>query len=138
MCAELGKPELAEDPRFETNVKRAANQTALRAEIETLLGDRDGLELCTRLLEASVPASPVNSVPDTLTHPHTAHREMVIEVDGVGMTGIPVKLGRTPGSVHAAPPRFGVHGREVLAEHGYSEQEIDGLIADGVVIEAAR
>lgn len=138
LCAVLENSGLAEDPRFETNVKRAANQTALRSELEGLLADQDGHALCDRLLEASVPASPVNSVPDTLNHPHTAHRQMVAEADGVKMTGIPVKLGRTPGSVRAAPPRFAAHGRAVLAEYGYSDSEIDTLIADGAVVETAR
>lgn len=138
LCDELGKPGLAEDPRFVTNVKRATNQAALRDELEALLADQDGRELCARLLQASVPASPVNSVPETLTHPHTAHRKMVAEADGIKMTGIPVKLDRTPGSVRAAPPKFGVDGRDVLTEHGYSTQEIDALIADGAVVETPR
>jgi len=138
LCTELGKPELPDDPRFKTNVNRAANQVDLRTELEALLADKDGQELCIRLLNASVPASPVNTVPDTLTHPHTLHREMSVDVDGVGMTGIPVKLDRTPGAVHAAPPKFGVHGREVLQEYGYSDAEIDTLIADGAVVENPR
>jgi formyl-CoA transferase len=138
LCAEVGKSDLAEDPRFVTNVKRAANQAALRNELEAVLANVDGQELCARLLDKSVPASPVNTVPDTLTHPHTAHRKMVAEADGVKMTGVPVKLDRTPGSVRAAPPKFGAHGRDVLAEHGYSPDEIDGLIADGVVVETPR
>ncbi len=135
MCAELGNPDLSADPRFVTNVSRAAQQNELRGELEALMANEDGPELCMRLLDASVPASPVNSVPITLNHPHTAQRQMVIEADGVKMTGIPVKLDRTPGSVREAPPKLGAHGREILGDYGYSESVIDALIAVGAVIE---
>ena len=48
-------------------------------------------------------------------------------------TGIPVKMGRTPGSPGSEPPAFGAHSAEVLAEAGYSEAEIAALMDSGVV-----
>jgi crotonobetainyl-CoA:carnitine CoA-transferase CaiB-like acyl-CoA transferase len=48
-----------------------------------------------------------------------------LQVEGVQAIGIPVKLSRTPGRVHSAPPRFGQHTRELLIEHGYDSATVD-------------
>ena len=138
LCAELGKPELAEDPRFKTNPDRVVNRDELTAELQALLADYDGEEIATRLIKAGVPAGAALTVPDVAEHPHTLHREMVVEKDGYKGTGIPVKMSRTPGTVKAKPPLFGQHSRAVLADFGFAEAEIDGLVADGVVLEERR
>jgi formyl-CoA transferase len=132
-CAFVGAPELATDPRYASNGERNRNRIALRASIETLLADRDAAELCEGLLKAGIPAGPVNPLPQVLQHPHTLHREMVVEFDnGQRGLGIPVKLSRTPGSVHAAAPTLGQHTREVLLGLGYSSTEVDAMIEQGI------
>jgi formyl-CoA transferase len=70
--------------------------------------------------------------------PHTAHRGMVAEMDGLRALGTPIKLSRTPGGARAAPPRFNEHGDAILAAHGYSEAEIAALAAAGVVVTERR
>ncbi len=97
LCAEIGRPDLAEDPRFLTNRDRNVNRAALRVELEAALSQVDGEALTTKLLEEGVPAGPVLDVPDVINHPHTKHRLMVVEKDGYRGTGNPVKLSRTPG-----------------------------------------
>ena len=64
----------------------------------------DGHALVDTLMAAGVPAAPVLPVDAALAHPHTAHREMVVEMPG-GYRGIgaPVKLGRTPATYRHAP-----------------------------------
>ena len=57
---------------------------------------------------------------------------MVVELDGYRGTGIPVKMGRTPGSVRSTPPLYGSATRDVLASLGYDWGQVDDLIADGV------
>ena len=132
-CAFVGAPELATDARYASNGERNRNRIALRASIETLLADRDAAELCEGLLKAGIPAGPVNQLPQVLQHPHTLHREMVVEFDnGQRGLGIPVKLSRTPGSVHAAAPTLGQHTREVLLGLGYSSTEVDAMIEQGI------
>lgn len=132
-CAFVGAPELATDPRYASNGERNRNRIALRASIETLLADRDAAGLCEGLLKAGIPAGPVNQLPQVLQHPHTLHREMVVEFDnGQRGLGIPVKLSRTPGSVHAAAPTLGQHTREVLLGLGYSSTEVDAMIEQGI------
>ncbi len=138
LCAELGKPAIADDPRFVGNPDRVRNRAALNAELEALLAQHDGAALCQRLLALGVPAGPVLDVPEVLEHAHTRHRDMVVEMDGYRGTGIPIKLARTPGRAQRPPPRFAEHGREVLAEAGYGASEIDALAAAGVLVEERR
>jgi formyl-CoA transferase len=70
--------------------------------------------------------------------PHTAHREMVTELGEYKGLGTPIKMSRTPGGTRAVPPKFGQHGAEVLAQHGYSEQEIAALRESGVLLTERR
>ncbi len=130
----LGKPELADDPRFATNGARAENRAALTEELTALLAGLDGEALNTRFLEAGVPAGPANDLRQVLTHPHTLHRNMVVEKDGYRGVGAPVKLMRTPATVRSRPAAFGVDNRAVLADTGYEEAEIDALIEAGAVV----
>lgn len=138
LCRELGKPELGDDPRFATNGDRLDNQDALRGELQALLADVDGNELCDRLLAAGLPVGPMRNTEEVMTHPHTLHRGMAAEKDGWKGWGIPIKFSRTPGEIKRRPPRFGEHGRELLQENGFTADEVDGLIADGTVLEARR
>ena len=138
LCRELGAPELAEDPRFRSNGDRVTNRPALTEALEARLLELDGEELCRRLLAAGVPAGPVRDVEQVMTAPHTLHRGMAAEVGEYRNWGLPIKLSRTPGAIRRRPPRYGEHGREILAEFGFSEAEIEGLAASGVLVEARR
>jgi crotonobetainyl-CoA:carnitine CoA-transferase CaiB-like acyl-CoA transferase len=137
-CAEIGRPELAEDPRFRDNKDRVTNRAALRAELEGAMAEIDGEALTMRLLDRGVPCGVVQELPDVLTHPHTLHRKMVYEKGEYRGVGAPLKLSRTPPGLRRTPPRFGEANRAVLAEAGYSEAEIDGLIEAGVVAVEVR
>ncbi|GBD42687.1 Acetyl-CoA:oxalate CoA-transferase [bacterium HR40] len=138
LCGLLGRPELADDPRFATNADRNRHRAALRAVLEELLASHDGRELCDRLLREGIPAGPVLAIPEVMEHPHTRHRAMVVEVDGYRGTGIALKLSRTPGSVRRPPPRFAQDSRAILRDAGYTEAEIEALVAKGVVLERPR
>jgi formyl-CoA transferase len=96
-------------------------------------------KLARALLDAGVPAGPVNDVPTAMASEHTLHRKMrVADGKGYNALGIQAKLSRTPGNVRRAPPAFGEHSREVLAERGWSDAEIAKLVEDGIVVEKRR
>ncbi|MGQ0583681.1 MAG: CaiB/BaiF CoA transferase family protein [Reyranella sp.] len=128
----LGKPELAQDPRFKTNKDRVAHRLELEAELRELLKDRDADSFSIELMQGGVPSGAVLEVPDVMEHPHTKHRGMVWEKDGYRNVGNPVKLSRTPAGVRSKPKKFGTDTRAVLAEAGYSAAEIDRLVATGI------
>ncbi len=138
LCELIGRPELADDPRFANNGERNVNREALTAELAAAFAGQDGNELANRLIRNGVPAGPVLPVDEAAAAPHTAHREMVTELDWYKGLGTPIKLSRTPGGTRRPPPRFGQDGEAVLAQHGYSEAEIAALQRDGVMLRKRR
>jgi crotonobetainyl-CoA:carnitine CoA-transferase CaiB-like acyl-CoA transferase len=138
MCDIIGRSHLAEDPRFANNGERNVNRDALTAELKAAFADQDGHDIALRLIRGGVPAGPVLWVDEAAEAPHTAHREMVTELGAYKGLGTPIKLSRTPGGTRAAPPRFGEHGADILAQHGYSPDEIARLQETGVVLTQRR
>ncbi|WP_190817062.1 CaiB/BaiF CoA transferase family protein [Saccharopolyspora pogona] len=125
----LGIPELADDARFTANADRVRNVAELRPLITERIAQRRRHELGRELLSRGVPATPVHDVGEALTDPQVMHRNMVVERDGYRGTGIPIKLSRTPGSVHTAPREQGADTRRILASLGYTNEQIAELIA---------
>lgn len=132
LCAEIGAPQIADNPLFATNADRVVNRAALRTALEAAMADQDGAALGERLIAAGVPAGPILTVNEALAHPHTAHRRMVVELDGYKGLGAPVKASATPADYRHPPPGFAAHTAQVLAEYGYDEEAIAALQADGV------
>ena len=138
MAEVIGRPELATDPRFADNGARNVNRAALTEVLEAAFAESDGPEIALRLIRAGVPAGPVLWVDEAATAPHTAHRNMVTELDWYRGLGTPIKLSRTPGGTRAVPPRFGADGASVLAAYGYTPEEIAALQDAGVVLTERR
>jgi len=107
LCDRIGATRLLEDERFASNGARSINREALKQALEEHLATFECKSLADRLNAAGVPCAPILSVSDSLTHPHTAHREMVIKI-GDRYTGVasPIRLSRTPATYRLAPPPF--------------------------------
>ena len=118
LCKILGRPDLAADPRYETNAHRNENRDALRDELVKLLAQKDGLQVSQELVAAGVPCGPVRTIDQVVDDPHTHHRGMIVDIDDYRGTGSPVKLSRTPATYRLRPPSFAQHTDEVLSEHG--------------------
>ena len=108
------------------------------AELEAVFSQHDTEPLCDRLLNAGLPAGPVQSIDKALTNAHTAYRGDVVEKDWYKGVASPVRFSRSKASVRRLPPKFNEHGNEVLAEFGYSQREIEALVKDGIVSGAER
>jgi crotonobetainyl-CoA:carnitine CoA-transferase CaiB-like acyl-CoA transferase len=124
LCRILGRPELAQDPRFATPGDRSTNRDALKRLLEEKLAGFDATELVGTLMAANVPAAPVLDVEAALSHPHTAHREMVVGIgkDYRGL-GAPVKLSRTPASYRHAPLTPGADFEERHSQDQHSQDQ---------------
>ncbi|MCJ9713106.1 CoA transferase, partial [Bordetella hinzii] len=109
LCDVLGKPELAADERFRRNSDRVVNREALRQALSEQLAKFDGQELFRQLMDLGVPCAPMLSVEQALALEHTGERQMSARIGQYRVTGIPVKLDRTPGALRLPPPGIGEH-----------------------------
>jgi crotonobetainyl-CoA:carnitine CoA-transferase CaiB-like acyl-CoA transferase len=138
LCAVLGMPELADDPRFVTNPDRVTNRDELVDLLAERLATRPASDWVEALAAAGVPVSPVLDVARALDDPQTHHRGLRWGVDGpagpMELLGSP--LGALAGAARdRPPPRLGADTRDVLAEVlGMAQHEIDRLRSDGVVV----
>jgi len=132
-CEAIGLPELVKDPRFLNNGIRVKNREALTALMEEKMKILKVKDLQKKLDERGVPNGPIWSLDQTLTSEQANALEMVKEVNHptcgkIKVTGIPVKLSRTPGAVELPPPTLGQHTEEVLTKVlGYSKGEVEKL-----------
>ena len=138
LCDILGQPEMAADPRYADNGQRNINRASLTEALRLLFARHDGQEIADKLIRNGVPAGPVLPVDRSTAAPHTAHREMVTELDWYKGIGTPIKFSRTPGGTRRPPPKFAQDGDGILRELGYSEKEIEALRGAGVVHDKRR
>lgn len=126
-------PWLLDNDAFSSNSGRVSNRKALKAAILKATLELTNEDLGRRLAATGVPATPVNSIGEALSHPQTRHRQMVLETEEYLGIGFPVSLSRTPASLREIPGSLGRDTRQTLEQHGYALHEIDALYHDGVV-----
>ncbi len=133
--------DIPRDPRFATDAAVAKNLKALDEEIERRLSTKTAGEWEALLNQAGVPAMEVLPLARGVHHPQLEHRKFFHAFDDTEASGLPpfavltspYRLSATPASIRSMPPRLGQHTDEVLAENGFSEEEIAQLHADNVV-----
>jgi len=138
----IDSPHLAEDPRFETSNSRMTNLDALVETLTEILSHRTTSEWLVKLEAGGVPAGPVYDVKEMSEDPHTIARGMIAKVPAAtggehSVIAHPVKYSADPTSIRRGAPLMGEHSREVLAEFGFADDEINSLIDSGAIIEPA-
>jgi crotonobetainyl-CoA:carnitine CoA-transferase CaiB-like acyl-CoA transferase len=143
LCRTLGFPDVASDPRFATGPGRLTNYEALRPIIADAVARLTRDEVMKMLGGSGLAVGVINTVAEVLEDPHLHAREMVAELTHaeygpLRYLGIPIKLSDTPGRLASAPPLFGEHNRDVLADLGFSESAIADFARNEVTTAARR
>lgn len=133
LCGYLGVPELAGDPRFLDNRSRCLHRPELKMALEARLAEHACAPLAEKLIRLGVPCGPVQGVDVVVKHPHTLHREMVVEIGAYRGIGSPIKLSRTPATYRSRPPALGGDTHAVLTALGIDTVTQQKLIDSGVV-----
>lgn len=138
-CHSIGKEEWIQDERFLSNAKRTENIAQLGELLAQLFRSRNTTEWIELLEKTGIPCGPINSVDQVAHDPNVAFREMIVSVPHptageVKMSGVAIKMSRTPGGIASSPPRLGEHNHEVLKNFlGYSLERIETLEKEEVI-----
>jgi crotonobetainyl-CoA:carnitine CoA-transferase CaiB-like acyl-CoA transferase len=140
LCEAIGRPELADDPKFSTHIARGENQEEIEGIIRDWAAARPAKEIDRILNEAGVICGPVNTIADIFQDEHFWAREMLIEHEDPGFgkyigPGIVPKFSETPPAVRwSATWEEGSHNREVYGGLlGLSDDELAALKEEGVL-----
>jgi crotonobetainyl-CoA:carnitine CoA-transferase CaiB-like acyl-CoA transferase len=142
LCGAMGRPELADDPRFAEHAPRGANM----AEIDGIIADWSRTltadELLASMEDKGVPAGRIYTAPDMLADPQYAARNMVVELvnrfgTALPATGIVPKFSRTQPAPPVPGPVLGSDTRQVLTTlAGVDAEQWEKLVANGVALQA--
>lgn len=133
-CAAVGRPELAQDPRFRTNGDRLENTGILRPQIARIMQQRDRQEWGSLLDSASVPWGPIESIAEVFANEQVTHRRLLQFLEHPELGRVPtVRNPIVPVAEVLPPPMLGEHTDEILREAGISAAAIAGLRARRVV-----
>ncbi len=119
LCTVIGRPELAEDPRFRDNDNRARNEAALREELETTLRGATRAHWSALLNDADVANAPIQSAEEVISHAHTQQSGIL---DGppasdYAIVANPLVLDGVRPGLRASAPKLGEHTREIFAPY---------------------
>lgn len=133
LCEVMGQPETAFLPEFALNKDRVKNSKDVRVIVEKWVASKTVNEAVDELLAVGVPAAPINDIAQVVNDPHTAAREMFVDIEhpAAGMTkltGNPIKLSQTKPSIRKPSPLLGQDNEEVFKTlAGLSDEEYDEL-----------
>jgi crotonobetainyl-CoA:carnitine CoA-transferase CaiB-like acyl-CoA transferase len=138
LCDVLDLPGLVEDDRFRSNPDRVRNREELVNIVSERLREGSTAKWQARLTAAGVPAAPVADVADVVAAEQTKALGMLQPVEHTAipdllLPALPLSFDEVRADHRAPPPLVGEHTADVLAEAGYSNDEIAALAADGVI-----
>lgn len=142
VCAAVGRPELASDPRFADHRSRLERLGEVVDLIERWLDGFDTpAQAVARLRDARIPVAPVLSVTEAMNHPHIRGRGTVKTVHDrvwgeVELPGFPLRFGAFPEPLVLEAPFLGEHNEEILEGHlGMSPERIKELEGESVLFQ---
>jgi len=138
-CPLVGLAQMMDDPRYVTNARRNANRMSLVAALQEAFLTRSYEEWEAVLLPAGIPMGAINTIDQVVDHAQVHARGSLVEsthpmAGSIRMTGPPVRMSDTPGTVRTPAPLLGEHTEEVLRERlGMTAEEIARLQKAGII-----
>ena len=134
LCKALDDPALADIPDYATGAARSANRDALNARIEATTRTRASADWIERFNAAGVPCGPINRMDEVFADPQVQHLRMAQpvhhpELGDITLVGQAIRLDGESPALRSATPAMGEHTDAVLADLGYSGDEIANLRA---------
>jgi crotonobetainyl-CoA:carnitine CoA-transferase CaiB-like acyl-CoA transferase len=117
----MGRPDLAEDPRFRDVTARRANWDATEQLAAEWIGKQKGEDAVAALRESDVPCALVARIPDVFNNPQLRHRGQIVAIEDpisgrYEMQGTTIKLSETPLAIRRPMPAVGEHTEQAIAE----------------------
>ncbi len=135
----IGGDAYAADARFHDQAGRNAHRVAILAKVrEWTLAQASVAACCAALDAAGVPAAKVQTIDEVLTDPQTLARGMVVEQDHpllgkIKLPNLPFHLSECDTSPSGPAPLLGQHNRSIAAKLGFTNDQIDAMVTDGVL-----
>ena len=142
-CADFGLDSLAEDPALANNADRVANRERVMPVLAELFAGLDRAQAAEKLARAGMPFAEINRPSDLFDDPHLAHAGLVDVrlADGerrsttARLPKLPVEMDGRRFDLRRHLPQIGEHSREAVRGAGRSDDEIEALIGDGIILE---
>lgn len=144
LCDVIGQPQLKSDNRFTSNADRMMHRECLRDIIEAELLKKTRSEWTALLVDARIPAGPINTIADALEDEQVIHQRLVETVEHATLGDLrqisnPLRMSDSEaGWIRMAPPVLGQHTCEVLYEFGFSPDQVSAWLQENVVLQSAE
>ncbi|MFP6806452.1 MAG: CoA transferase [Pseudomonadales bacterium] len=135
----LGHPEWIDDDRFQSIKGIMKVRDELKTMIASVVASRNLVDICLALEKENLTYEIIERISDVVQDAHLIENKVIIKTDSDDpdyqwTVSNPIQIRGEQQKVPKEGPSLGQHSREILLEIAYSEQEIDGLIADGDVV----
>jgi crotonobetainyl-CoA:carnitine CoA-transferase CaiB-like acyl-CoA transferase len=139
LCKALECEELLTTPGMTSVGERVADFKPWLDGVEAAIARFSTEEVLSRLDAAGVPFGQVKTVREFAQDPQAQHNRTIFDAEHpdagtMRYVRYPGHLSETPASLHKHPPRLGEHSEEILREAGYSNEQIEALIASGAIM----
>jgi formyl-CoA transferase len=137
-CKAIGREDLVEHPNYATPKDRRNHRDELNDLIGEITAAMTTGAVIERLNQAGIPCGPIYTIDQTFADPQVRHLGVAQGVESaklgpIKLVGQPFTLSRTPSRLVASAPEYGEHTGEILAEFGYSSEDIARLRQAGAI-----
>jgi len=138
-CQFVERPELADNPNFQTNEQRVINRESLIEHLSKILLSQPTVWWVNELEILDIPCGPINTLQEVFNHSQIKHRNLVRKIPDncskqIYTIASPINLSETPLQYRSASPNLSEHCEKILSsELGYNSEKIQHLRENGIV-----